>query len=84
MKPHEKVVGINSKSDLIEFVRALGDDLQANPGSWENSTLERYLSALERWLDDSDGYYRNQGRDIPTSPAWRDVGEMLMAATMYE
>lgn len=77
------VAGVNSRSELIEFVRALGDDLQAKPATWENATLDRYLSASERWLEDADGYYRNQGRDVPTNPTWKDVAEMLIAATMY-
>ena len=84
MKTHERVAGIKSKADLVEFVRALGDDLQAKPEAWENATLERYLSALASWLEDSAGYYQNQGRAVPVSPSWRDVAEMLMAATMYE
>lgn len=61
-----------------------GADLQAKPATWENATLDRYLSALERWLEDADGYYRNQGRNVPSNPTWRDVAEMLIAATMYE
>jgi hypothetical protein len=84
MKPCERVAGIKSKGDLVEFVRSLRDDLQTEPGAWENATLERYLSALASWLEDSGGYYQNQGRDIPVSPSWRDVAEMLMAAKMYE
>jgi hypothetical protein len=84
MKPHERVAGIKSKADLVEFVRALRDDLQANPEAWENASLDRYLSALASWLEDSDGYYQNQGRAIPVSPSWRDVAEILMAAKMYE
>jgi hypothetical protein len=84
MEPHERVAGIKSKADLVEFVRALGDDLRERPEAWENATLERYLSALASWLEDSDGYYQNQGRPVPESPSWRDVADMLMAAKMYE
>ena len=84
MKPYERVAAVASKSDLIGFVEALRDDFQRNPTSWENRTLEQYLSALASWLEDSDGYYLNQGREIPASPSWRNVADMLMAATMYE
>ena len=84
MKPHEQVDEIKTKADFVEFVRALGADLQANPEAWENATLDRYLSALASWLEDSDGYYQNQGRAVPTSPSWKNVAEMLMAAKTYE
>lgn len=84
MELHERVAGIKSKTDLVEFVEALAKDLRANPTAWENATLERYLAALASWLEDSDGYYRNQSRPIPVTPSWRDVAEMLIAAKMYE
>lgn len=84
MELHEKVTGIKSKADLVAFVQALCADLQANPEAWENVTLDRYLQALASWIEDSDGYYNNQGRPIPTTPSWRDVADMLMAAKIYE
>lgn len=84
MKLHGRVGNIGSKAELVEFVRALADDLSMNRDGWENPTLETYLAALASWLEDSDGYYRNQGRPVPVEPSWRDVAEMLMAAKMYE
>ncbi len=84
MEVHERVAHIKSKADLVAFIEALREDLEANPEGWENVTLPQYLSALARWLADSDGYYKNQGRPVPVTPSWRDIGDMLMAATMYE
>ena len=84
MELSEQVRSIQSKADLIAFVEALCDDLQANPMTWENPTLDRFLSALANWLEDSDGYYINQGVDPPSIPTWRHVADMLMAAKMYE
>jgi hypothetical protein len=84
MEIHEMVDGIQSKADLVAFVHALTRDLQSRRADWENDTLERYLSALARWLEDSDGYYRNQGREIPVTPTWRNFADMLIAAKMYE
>jgi hypothetical protein len=84
MKLYERVSIVGSKAELIEFVRALADDLTKDNPGWENPTLESYLAALASWLEDSDGYYRNQGRQVPSEPSWRDVAEMLMAAKMYE
>jgi hypothetical protein len=84
MKIHEYVSQVGNKADLVEFVRALANDLTTNREEWENPTLEMYLVALASWLEDSDGYYRNQGRPVPVDPSWRDVAEMLMAARIYE
>jgi len=42
------------------------------------------LEALAGWIDDSDGYYVNQGKPVPTAPSWKNVAEMLIAARIYE
>ena len=84
MKLHDQVAAIHTRDDLAAFVEALRLDLQSNPGAWENPTLERYLSALASWIEDMDGYYRNRGDEPPKSPTWRTVGEMLIAARIYE
>jgi len=84
MELHEKVANVKSRDDLVAFVEDLCSDLRANPATWENATLERYLSAFASWLEDSDGYYLNRGLEPPTNPSWRNVADMLMAAKMYE
>lgn len=75
---------IRSREDFVAFVRALGKDLQENPGSWENASLKRYLEALSAWVEDMDGYYLNQGKPVPQQPDWKVAADMLMAAKMYE
>jgi hypothetical protein len=84
MQIHELAVRVGSKDDLIAFVRALVDDHKTRPSAWENSTLDQYLSALASWLEDSEGYYRNQGLAVPVTPPWRNIADMLIAASMYE
>jgi len=75
---------ISSRGDFVEFVKALGKDLQNDPTSWENATLERFLEAVAAWVEDMDGYYLNQGRPVPVQPDWKVMGDILMAAKMYE
>jgi hypothetical protein len=84
MKLHEQVAQVDSKQALAEFVEALREDLQSNPAEWENATLDRFLGALASWIEDSDGYYINHSRPVPTSPSWRNIAEMLVAAKIYE
>lgn len=84
MKLHELVIQIKTKNDFIEFARALAIDLAANRDTWENPTLESYLEAIARWVEDSDGFYRNQGRAVPIDPSWQNLAEILIAAKMYE
>jgi hypothetical protein len=80
----EQANSIHSREDFVAFVRALCKDLKDNPKSWENGDLYRFLEALSAWVEDMDGYYRNQGRPVPQQLDWRTFGDMLMAAKMYE
>jgi hypothetical protein len=84
MKLHDMVASIRSKDDLATFVSALAQDVQSRPEDWENDTLFRFLSALSRWLTDSDVYYLDQGAPLPSDPTWKNIAEMLIAAKIYE
>jgi hypothetical protein len=80
----EQVAEIHTREDLIAFVESLRADLEAQPETWENPTLDRFLGALASWMEDMDGYYRNRGEDIPSTPSWGTLGEILAAARVYE
>lgn len=84
MKLHEMVPLIRSRDELVTFIGELVEDLKTRPEDWQNVTLERFLSALARWLEDSDGYYINHGIPVPKDPTWKTVADMLIAAKMYE
>ncbi|MGH2599621.1 MAG: DUF7660 family protein, partial [Dehalococcoidia bacterium] len=43
-----------------------------------------YLSAMAAWAEDMDGYYENRGDPVPKQPSWRTLGELLLAARVYE
>lgn len=80
----ELVDEVQTRADLIGFIRALRDDLVHNDQEWENPTLERFLEALAAWTSDLDGYFINKGKPVPTSPNWKLFAQMLAAASVYE
>ena len=84
MDLHQEIEKIKSKEDLADFVAALKLDLEANSEKWENPTLLRFLSAMEGWIRDMDGYYKNAGQTPSEMPAWRTLADILLASTMYE
>ena len=47
---------VRSRKDLATFVLALRNDLHENRGHWQNTTLETFLSAMEAWIVDMEGY----------------------------
>ena len=75
---------IRSREDFAVFVRALREDLKGNPQDWENDTLDRYLEAMSAWVENMNAYFLNQGRPTPEQPDWKLLGDILMAARIYE
>ena len=59
-------------------------DFRERPEQWENTSLEAYLGAMAAWVQDMDGYYRKCGEKIPKHLTWKNLGEMLSAARIYE
>jgi hypothetical protein len=84
MDLEETLASVRSRSDLARFVEQLADDLEHNPDGWENGSLPRYLEALAAWLHDMEGTYRNRGEALPEQPSWQTLGEILLAASIYE
>lgn len=80
----EQIKEVDSKERLADFVAALAIDLQQNAGEWENVKLDRFLGAMEAWIRDMDGYYKNTGQPVPNTPTWRTFADILFAARAYE
>jgi hypothetical protein len=68
---------MKTRNDVFATIEKLCRDLAQNPDSWENPTLERYLEAMGRWLEDSS-------KKNPQPPSWEFIIQMLEAAKIYE
>ena len=75
---------VGSRDQFVDFLVALRKDVVTHPEEWQNKTLDEYLEALSAWVQDMDGYYRNNNRPVPASPDWKNVAEMMLAAKHYE
>lgn len=84
MKETEKNKAIKTKKDFVSFVYELSMDYHNDPKSWENKDLGTFLAALAGWVDDLEGYYLNQGQQVPEKPDWQMIANMLAAAKVYE
>jgi hypothetical protein len=73
-----------SKKDFVSFVYKLSQDFDQNPDAWQNKDLGSFLEALAAWVDDMEGYYLNQGQQVPDKPDWQMIADMFMAAKIYE
>jgi hypothetical protein len=84
MSVHEAVKHIRTREDFVAFVRALRCDLEDDPSAWENGDLGSYLDAVAAWVEDMDGYLDHAGKKRVHQPSWKLLGEILMAARVYE
>lgn len=75
---------VTTKAEFVELVRSLRADLVQNPEQWENVTLESFLEAMAAWVEDMEGYYRNNGLPHPENVPWRVFADVLLASRMYE
>jgi hypothetical protein len=81
---NEAVQQLRSREDLVVFLRALHADLQKNPDQWANRDLPHFLDAMSAWVEDMEGYYRDRGESVPAQPGWQTLGQILLAARIYE
>ena len=84
MSLNAKLENGKKKDDLADFVSELLNDLENNPGEWENDKLDRFLESLSAFIRDMDGMYKNTERAIPEGVNWKFIGELLMGARIYE
>jgi len=82
---HNEVQDITSQEELARFVEKLAN-ASSNPSeSWINKDLPSFLEALAAWIEDMDGYYKNNNLPYDENNiSWRNIADMLYAATMYE
>lgn len=83
-RAHEALEQIQGREDFVNFVRALLADHKSHPNAWENGDLTSYLEALAAWVADMDGYYKSKGESVPDQPTWKTLGQIMLAATVYE
>lgn len=84
MNLDDRCIDINTRTDFVEFVRALSKDYKQNKAEWENDDIGSFLEALAAWVEDIEGYYSNQGLTVPSCIDWKLVANMLMSGKIYE
>jgi hypothetical protein len=80
----ELVEKIQTPKDLSQFIQALHAAFKEKPGEWENAELGPYLEAIGAWVHDMEGYFKSRAEAVPNQPTWKILGQILLAAKMYE
>ena len=78
------IENIKSRTDLVNFVQSLKQDFIDNEMEWENQNLVSFFDAIAGWVEDMDGFYKNQGKSFSEDQSWKTFAEILYAAKHYE
>lgn len=74
-----------TKQEFIHFIENLKTDFIENKEQWENKTIEDYLEAMSRYVEDIDGYYENTNQDIDLEKIdWKVFADVLKGSSIYE
>lgn len=74
-----------TKQEFIHFMENLKTDFIENKEKWENKTIENYLEAMSRYVEDIDGYYENTNQDIDLEKIdWKVFADLLKGSSIYE
>jgi len=84
MSVHELIGNIFSKDDFMEFIAEMCREESNGIGDWNNYSIESYLKAICAWVEDMDGYYKNNNIDMDGLSKWRILADILYAARIYE
>ena len=78
MDKHIDMLGsIKSKEEFLEFMKHFTESV-------DDVSLHDYLESLTAWVEDSDGYYYNSGKEIPENINWDFIATLLYAGSIYE
>ncbi|QLE58429.1 hypothetical protein [Nostoc sp. TCL26-01] len=76
---------VSSRQELAQYIRAMREDLLANPDEWENITLDSYLEALAAYVQDINNLSKNIQIQLDTEqPSWQLFADLLAGAAIYE
>ena len=75
---------IKTKDEFAAFLDDILADYRDHGATWENADLPRFIEAMQAWLRDCDGFYRNQREDTAAISPWRCIADATAAARIYE
>lgn len=79
-----RVKSVASREEFVAFIDALRADLTAHADQWTNRSLDDFLEALAVWLRDVGSFYYDERLTLPSTPDWKSIAEMMLAAKCYE
>jgi len=83
MELYEELGGVNSKDDFLKFLNSLINDNTNNDEEWENRSIAEYLGSIRSWVEDMEGYYKNNNLSVPKIN-WNFLATIFYVGKIYE
>ena len=73
---HDYLGKIKNKEDFLEFMNLFAEE--------QEGELKEYLTSVQAWAEDMEGYYKNTNQALPPGINWDFIAVLLYAGTIYE
>ncbi|KIV54078.1 hypothetical protein AM501_07720 [Aneurinibacillus migulanus] len=84
MEFYEKTEQVTTKNQFLEFLNLLNKDFKLNVDEWENKSIDNYLEAIESWIEEMEGYYKNNNLPVPNNIDWNFLATIFYVGKIYE
>jgi hypothetical protein len=84
MSIYLEIKNVKTKEDFIKFLGMLAEDKKSNIEEWENKSIEDYLESIKSWIEDMEGYYKNNNIQAPKNIDWNFIANILYVGKIYE
>ena len=75
---------VRTKNEFLNFLKSLNESYKNDPAMWTNKSIEDYLDALIGCVESMEGFYENQGDEMPTDINWSVFADLLDSARICD
>ena len=84
MELYKEIDNVKTKEDFVKFLGLVAKDNIYKQKEWENKTIPEYLESIQSWIEDMDGYYKNNFLEVPTNVNWGFLATVFYVGKIYE
>ncbi|MER5971310.1 hypothetical protein ABT112_16485 [Streptomyces sp. NPDC002055] len=75
---------VRSREGLFRYLLELASKVEAGEYLLENVSAVNFVKAAAHWVNDMDGFFLNNGEEVPEDPEWETIAMIFSAACIYE
>lgn len=80
----EEAQAVASREDLVAYLIDLSSRVGTGRLPVENVYTSEFIEAAAYWIREMEGFFSNQGVQVPNVPSWALIAMIFSAALVYE